>query len=273
MISNCRACGEALRAAVNFCPRCGAKISPDTDSGRLSEPSESGGEIPPPEPCAPGSAWGIGPPALGIMALIPSAILVSLLALAAPLPVATVVASTLLGLIQLALVWVLTARSWPPILSRYGLVRPRMQSWRVGLTCAAALGASLGFSQLYVLAATALGLGFLLPPQLPADLLLPGRLAILSGVALVVITPIAEEIFFRGFVLRGLMNRWGVAPALVISAAIFAGMHFQPGVVVPVFFTGLLLGALYWHTGSIWPGVLVHGAQNLIAVIGIVLGL
>lgn len=219
------------------------------------------------------AVWGLGRPALGIMALIPSAILVSLLALLLPLSVTTVVGTILLAIVQLALVWVLTTRAWPPQPKLFGLKRPNRPWWRTLLSSAFMLGASLGGAQLYLMAVTALGIDYLIPPDLPDDLLLPGRLVILTVIALAVVTPIAEEIFFRGFLLRGLVNRWGVAPGIIVSAAVFAGLHFQPPVIVPVFITGLLLGALYWQTGSLWPGILVHAAQNLIATLGIILGL
>ena len=217
--------------------------------------------------------WGLGPPALGVMALIPSAILVSLLVLLLPLSVTTVIGTGLLALAQLALVWLLTTRAWPPPAKLLGLQRPNRPWWRALIACAFTLGASLGGAQLYLMAVTELGLDFLAPPDLPGDLLLPGGLVILTVIALAVVTPIAEEVFFRGFLLRGLVNRWGVAPGIIVSAAVFAGLHFQPAVIMPVFITGLLLGALYWQTGSLWPGILVHGAQNLIAVVGIMLGL
>ena len=219
------------------------------------------------------AAWGLGPPALGIMALIPSAILVSLLAVLLPLSVTTVLGSALLAIVQLALVWLLTTRAWPPQLHLYGLTRPKRPWWRASISGLLILGASLGGVQLYLMAVTALGLDYLVPSDLPGDLLLPGGLVILTVIALAVVTPVAEEVFFRGFLLKGLVNRWGAAAGIIISAAVFAGLHFQPAVIVPVFITGLLLGALYWHTGSLWPGILVHGAQNLIATLGIIFGL
>lgn len=219
------------------------------------------------------AAWGLGPPTLGVMALIPSAILVSLLALLLPLSVTTVIGTVLLAMVQLALVWVLTTRAWQPQLKLFGLKRPNRPWWRALLSSAFMLGASLGGAQLYLMAVTALGIDFLVPPDLPGDLLLPGAFVIFTVIALAVVTPIAEEIFFRGFLLRGLVNRWGVAPGIIVSAAVFAGLHFQPPVIVPVFITGLLLGLLYWQTGSLWPGIFVHAAQNLIATLGIILGL
>ena len=218
------------------------------------------------------ATWGLGPPALGVMALIPSAILVSLLAVLLPLSVTTVMGAALLAMAQLALAWLLTTRAWPPQPQLYGLKRPDKSWWQVSISVVFILGASLGGVQLYLMAVTALGFDYLVPPELPGDLLLPGGLVIFTVIALAVVTPVAEEVFFRGFLLRGLINRWGVTPGIIVSAAVFAGMHFQPAVIVPVFITGLLLGALYWQTGSLWPGIFVHGAQNLIATLGIILG-
>ncbi len=217
--------------------------------------------------------WGFWPPALGLLALVPTAILVSLLALLIPLHTTTVVASMTLAMFQLGLVWILTMRQWPIRPEIYGLKNPRMAHWRAVVASMVALGASLGAIQLCVMAANYLDLELLIPANLPPDLILPGALSVLSIIALAVVTPVAEEIFFRGFVLRGFVNRWGVAPGIFLSAVVFAGLHFQPSIIVPVFITGLLLGSLYWHTGSIWPGVGVHAAQNLIAILGIVIGL
>lgn len=217
--------------------------------------------------------WSAWPPALGVMALIPTAILVALLSLLLPLSLTTVIATTVLASFQLCLVWTLTTRSWPLQPRLYGLRRPRTTWRRTLLLILLTLGASLGATQLYVMAATAAGLEFMIPSDLPPDLLLPGPWAVLSVIALAVVTPFAEEVFFRGFVLRGLVNRWGVAPGVFLSAVVFAGLHFQPSIVVPVFVTGLLLGSLYWQTGSIWPGIGVHAGQNLVATLGIVLGL
>ncbi len=225
-------------------------------------------------PGANGTAtWGLAAPALGVMALIPSAILVSLLGLVLPLNATTAIATFLLGMVQLALVWLLTTRSWPvqPVL--FGLKRPTIPWWRALISGAFVLGASLGGIQLYLMAVNWLGMAYLVPPDLPEDLLLPGASVVFTFVALAVITPIAEEIFFRGFLMRGLVNRWGVTPGVIASAVVFAGLHFQPPVLVPVFITGLLLGSLYWRTGSLWPGIVVHAAQNLIATLGIILGL
>lgn len=219
------------------------------------------------------AGWGFEPVALGVIALIPTALLVAALAVLIPLPVATVASAALLGFLQLVLVWLLTMRTWPPSWPVLGLKRPDVSRVKAALLALAAIICSLGFAQLYTMAVTALGWEILSPPELPSDLLLPGAAAILSVLALAVFTPIAEEIFFRGFVQRGLVNRWGPVPGLIVAAAVFSGLHFSPGVLLPVFVTGLLLGALYWRTGSLWPCVAVHAAQNSAAVLTIMLEL
>ncbi len=74
--------------------------------------------------------------------------------------------------------------------------------------------------------------------------------------------PLAEEVFFRGFVLSGLRSRFGNRGALLLSAGLFALFHIDPTVYVPLFFFGIVLGWLYLHTRSIWPSVAVHVVHN-----------
>ena len=257
MLPPCGQCHAELSPGIKFCPNCGAEtdFNPGTVSGSALNSGEnhSAGDraaLGPSGTDATG-AWGLAAPALGLMALIPSAILVSLLGLVLPLNATTVIAAVLLAMVQLALVWSLTTRSWPLQPALYGLKRPNMPWWRALISGAFMLGASLGGIQLYLMAVNWLGADYLVPPDLPHDLLLPGASVLLTVVALAVITPIAEEIFFRGFLMQGLVNRWGGALGIIASAAIFAGLHFQPLVIVPVFITGLLLGSLYWQTGVI----------------------
>ena len=253
MGSYCTRCGAALPRPSATCAHCA--------SDGLDNASTTGSSA---------LHWGIGPPALGLLALVPTALLVASLALLIPLPIATVGSAAALGILQLALVWLLAFRSWPVPLPMLGLSRPASSWARTLAAIGAAIVCSLGFAHLYTTAVTALGWDFLAPPELPDDLILPGGLAIISALALAVWTPLAEEVFFRGFVMRGMVNRWGFVPGLVLSAAAFSALHFQPAILLPVFFIGLLLGGLYWYTKSLWPCVAVHAAQNLVAVATVV---
>jgi membrane protease YdiL (CAAX protease family) len=83
-----------------------------------------------------------------------------------------------------------------------------------------------------------------------------------------VVAPVAEEVFFRGFIYAGLRARWGVGWALAVTSAVFALVHLTPGVFPPLFLMGLLLAYLYERSDSLWPSILLHAAINSIAFIG-----
>ena len=254
MQSFCTHCGAALLPGAKECAECHAALA----SAAAAKDART---------------WGIRQPTLGVMVLVPTAVLIASLALVIPLAIAAVVSSTLLGLLQVALVWLLAIRTWPPPWALVGFIRPRTSLRHSAMLAAAALVCSLGFAQLYTMAALALGWDFLMPPEIPDGLLLPGGWVVFSALALAVWTPIAEETFFRGFIQRGLSNRWPVIPTLVVSAAVFSALHLAPALLLPVFVTGLLLGWLYHRTGSVWPCIAVHAAQNLVAVLSAWLGL
>ena len=82
-----------------------------------------------------------------------------------------------------------------------------------------------------------------------------------------VVGPVAEEIFFRGFVLTGLLKRFGVRRALLLSSLLFGLFHIDPGAIVPTFALGLVLGWVYLKTGSIWPSIFAHALHNTLAVL------
>lgn len=84
-----------------------------------------------------------------------------------------------------------------------------------------------------------------------------------------VLTPIAEELFFRGALMGWMMlrcfPRWAV---ILLPALLFAVMHLNPVGMLPIFFLALLLGYLRWASGSLWPSVGLHICNNLL-VLGI----
>ncbi|TCK22734.1 CPBP family intramembrane glutamic endopeptidase [Pseudonocardia endophytica] len=76
-----------------------------------------------------------------------------------------------------------------------------------------------------------------------------------------VLTPIAEELFFRG-VLFGGLRRYGVVIAVIVSALLF-GMAHGFNVVLPVAVVlGALNALLYERSGSIYPPMIAHGVHN-----------
>jgi membrane protease YdiL (CAAX protease family) len=88
----------------------------------------------------------------------------------------------------------------------------------------------------------------------------------------VVLTPVFEEIVFRGLLFATLRRRFGTGTAAVLSASIFAIAHGY-GVLgfAAVFWSGLLWAYAYERTGSLLPSMAAHAADNLMASIGVIL--
>lgn len=86
------------------------------------------------------------------------------------------------------------------------------------------------------------------------------------GFATVVVAPMFEETFFRGFLFRGLAeSRLGVTGTILVTAAIWASIHLQYGAyeIAWIFVLGILLGAARHRTGSLWVPLAIHAAVNL----------
>ena len=83
------------------------------------------------------------------------------------------------------------------------------------------------------------------------------------------LAPVAEELVFRGAVLRSLLawkpeRRWLM---IALSALLFALAHFNPAQMPHAFIIGLLLGWMYQRTGSLAPGIAYHWANNTVAYV------
>lgn len=91
----------------------------------------------------------------------------------------------------------------------------------------------------------------------------------LGYVAVGLLVPLAEELVFRGAVLRVLLAFFERRPwvAIAISAALFGVVHGNLAQGVHAFLIGLLLGWLYHRSGSIAPGVVFHWVNNSVAYI------
>ncbi len=90
-------------------------------------------------------------------------------------------------------------------------------------------------------------------------MLRPAVAPVLLGV---VVAPLAEEMIFRGLILRGLLRRFRQDHAIALSALLFAVIHVDLYQVITVFFMGLFLGWVFTRTGSLWACLLAHAAAN-----------
>ena len=84
-----------------------------------------------------------------------------------------------------------------------------------------------------------------------------------------IMAPFFEEWLCRGMILRGLLNSRNTKPvwAIVISAAFFALIHLNPWQAIPAFILGCLFGYVYYKTGSLKLTMLMHFANNTVALI------
>lgn len=88
-----------------------------------------------------------------------------------------------------------------------------------------------------------------------------------------IVGPVAEEIWFRGFLLPALARTWlGFWGAGLVTSALFAALHgFQYSLdgVVAVFFSGLVFVWALGLTGSLWVPIAIHMCFNLLALLSL----
>ncbi len=154
-----------------------------------------------------------------------------------------------------------TWRKWTPVNRRYMLSRPWLVLIWSGIASYGALIPSLGLQDLL--------------PEMPnlIDSELEGILKNRWGYfAIGLAAPVAEEFVFRGAVLRSLLG-WAQEKgrshwvAILVSALLFSVAHFNPAQMIHAFLIGILLGWMYYRTGSIIPGIIYHWVNNSLAYV------
>lgn len=85
---------------------------------------------------------------------------------------------------------------------------------------------------------------------------------------IVIAAPLAEEICFRGFLFGGLRKKLPMLPAALAGGLFFGLLHFTTGwSAVPVLiFLGAMFAVVYEKTGSLWPPIILHAANNGLAL-------
>lgn len=85
--------------------------------------------------------------------------------------------------------------------------------------------------------------------------------------AIGILAPLAEEVVFRGAVLRTLLKGMNPWLAILISALLFGAVHGNVQQFVHATLIGLLIGWMYYRTQSIVPGVVFHWVNNTAAYV------
>lgn len=87
-------------------------------------------------------------------------------------------------------------------------------------------------------------------------------------ITLALIPAIVEEFFFRGILQRLfvqiLKRPWA---GIIVTAIIFSAIHGQFLGFFPRAVLGIVLGALFWFSGSLWPGIVAHFINNALQII------
>jgi membrane protease YdiL (CAAX protease family) len=89
----------------------------------------------------------------------------------------------------------------------------------------------------------------------------------LISFAVLVVSPVSEEVFFRGLVLHGFLRRYGEAKAVLASAILFGAFHMNPWQFSSAVVGGLFLGWLFVETRSLVPCIIGHAINNIFPLV------
>lgn len=238
----------------------------------------------PPEPDAPIAPLDALPPAAAPPGPAAPPRHAALLFVALVLPLYTVLgglaqaASPSLGLVASQLALLVAPAVLAPLGCGYR-ARPALLLARrppaVTVALALAIGVAAFFAAGALMTLTSLALpapwveGFDLPRKI-LELPARERLGVWLGAAAV--APVCEELCFRGWVLTALRTRYRTGAALALSGLLFAVVHLDPVRFTAVFALGALYAWLAWRSGSLWPSVVAHVANNAIGAALAMLG-
>ena len=151
--------------------------------------------------------------------------------------------------------------------SRLGLRRPGLST--VGWSLAAVGLAYLGLG-IYLGIVDVLNLDALEPVSSIDDDVIYDHveLVVLITLLAVVIAPITEEIFYRGFMFGGFSRRWGVLVGAPLSGLIFAAVHIDVGSIIPFTIIGIVFALVYYRSRNLFSAWGAHVLFNAIAVAG-----
>lgn len=89
----------------------------------------------------------------------------------------------------------------------------------------------------------------------------------LAVLAIVILAPIAEEIFFRGVVFNAFLREGGRRWAFLGSSAVFAAIHLSLVALIPIFVLGLALAWVYERTNNLLAPIAMHVVVNGASVV------
>jgi membrane protease YdiL (CAAX protease family) len=157
--------------------------------------------------------------------------------------------------------------------SRWGEVRPSDLGLRSAPLRPAVLTASIALAVFYVVSAVYSALVEPTGEQDIVDTLGTERgtgYLLATAFIVILVSPVAEEIFFRGFFYRSLRNRFHPLAAATIVGLVFGAIHYTDSEtlqLIPILIVlGVLFCLVYERTGSLYPSIGMHAVNNSIAL-------
>jgi membrane protease YdiL (CAAX protease family)/NAD-dependent dihydropyrimidine dehydrogenase PreA subunit len=279
----CDACGKCadacdtgaitlrqMDAPVASVPLAPAATTRRSGSGAKRKPARAGGSAARPaadDSSGRATAWSL--PEAGLVLAVAFALLVGVQAFTSAIGSASVwsgIALVVYDATVVALLWYLARRHDTAVATAF-----RLDSWpkwtSVLLSVAVAVGC-WAFSLTY--RAVVLQMGLTPSASEGADLtglFGSGTLALAVTVVLVALVgPAIEEVLLRGVVMGAVQRRFGVWPAIVVSAVAFALLHASLWSLLPLTVLGVGLGWLAARSRSLWPPIIAHVLYNGVLV-------
>ncbi len=263
----CKRCSQMARQSHDYCSRCGSRswvAAPPGVSQATSPRAGHGGQL----GIAP---WTVGDLARGIVFFSAQAltifllfILVILLIEDADLGIYALVVTFILEGALLATVWIFAVAKYQISWRALGLWR-RPNAGDVilaGGVFLVGVGVQVGYLSILDL----IGVD---TERVTSSTFLEegGVVLVLLSILALAVAPVAEEIFFRGFVFGGAATRYGFMKGALASAALFSIAHVEPLKFLPLFVLGLLLAWIYHKTGALWGSMFAHLLNNATALV------
>ena len=264
----CKRCSRMAPQSHDYCSRCGSHSWVDAPSGisQATSPTAGyGGQL----GIAP---WTIGDLARGIGFFTAQAFTIFLMFILATL----LIEDANLGLYALVVVTlilegVLLATVWIFAVAKYRISWRALGLWRLpnagdvilaGSVFLVGIGVQVGY--LTILRLIGVDTGRVTPSTFIEE---GGVVLVLLSILALAVAPVAEEIFFRGFIFGGAATRYGFMKGALASAALFSIAHIEPLKFLPLFVLGFLLAWIYHKTGALWGSMIAHLLNNALVLV------
>jgi uncharacterized protein len=144
--------------------------------------------------------------------------------------------------------------------------RPTRAIWIAAAVALAIVGLALRLvlAKTMVVALPDWGRSFVAPPFYWGDATAPTMIALLGMTMLV--TPVVEEVFFRGFMFQWMATHRPLWLAVLASSVIFGVSHIVPPQIISAAVMSLIITLLFILSRSIWPAIVCHVVNNSVSV-------